>query len=136
MQTLALRDHVATTLVDFARDQWSQMGVSVPSARPDDMWAQDPEALLVFTLDVGRGDARLFDEVLDWLRVIGAMISGRRLNRLAHRDGLEGAVVFAAVEWASAYGSPLRIPSRATPPAARLSHCLGWAQEREPEEPP
>ena len=118
MQTSALRDHVATTLVDFARDQWSQMGVSVPSARPDDMWAQDPEALLVFTLDVGRGDARLFDEVLDWLRVNGAMISGRRLNRLAHRDGLEGAVVFAAVEWASAYGSPLRIPSRATPPAA------------------
>jgi hypothetical protein len=30
-------------------------------------WAQDPEALLISTLEVARDDPRLFDEVLDWL---------------------------------------------------------------------
>jgi hypothetical protein len=29
--------------------------------------AADPEALLLFTFEVGRNDPRLFDEVLDWL---------------------------------------------------------------------
>lgn len=108
MQTSVLRDRVATTLLDFARDEWAQFGVFLPSSRPPDSWAQDPEALLVFTLDVARDDARLFDEVLDWLRLNGGSLSGRRLSRLAHGDGFEGALVSAAVEWAVEHGSPLR----------------------------
>lgn len=109
MQTSALRDRVTTTLLDFARDQWAQLGVFLPSSRPADSWAQDPESLLVFTLDVARDDARLFDEVLDWLRLNGGALSGRRLSRLAHGDGFKGGLVSAAVDWAAEHGSPLRM---------------------------
>lgn len=109
MQASALRDRVTTTLLDFARDEWAQLGIFLQSSRPPDSWVQDPEALLVFTLDVARDDARLFDEILDWLRLNGRAFSGRRLSRLAHGDGLEGALVSAAVEWAADHGSPLRM---------------------------
>ena len=109
MQTSALRDRVTTTLLDFARDEWAQLGIFLEPSRSPDSWAQDPEALLVFTLDVARDDARLFDEVLDWVRLNGGALSGRRLSRLAHGDGLEGALVSAVVEWAAEHGSPLRM---------------------------
>src|SRR5687768_15671308 len=59
-----LRDEVQTTLVDFAWSQWAQMGVFASTDRRD-TWAQDPEALLVFTLHIARREPRLFDEVLD-----------------------------------------------------------------------
>jgi hypothetical protein len=61
-----LRSRVRSDLVDWAWDQWAQLGVSAPSGRADP-WAADPEALLLFTFEVARAGARLFDEVLDWL---------------------------------------------------------------------
>lgn len=109
MQTSALRDLVNSTVVDFVRDQWAQLGVSMELSRPPDTWAQDPEALLAFSLDVARADARLFDEILDWLRANGGRLSGRRLRHLAHNDGLDGMLVAAAVDWAAEHGSPLRL---------------------------
>ena len=109
MQTSELRDLVNSTALDFVRDQWAQLGVFMEPSRPPDRWAQDPEALLAFSLDIARADARLFDEILDWLRANGGRLSGRRLRHLAHNDGLDGALVAAAVDWAAGHGSSLRL---------------------------
>lgn len=101
------RERVSATLLDFARDQWAQMGVFIAAGRRA-TWAQDPEALLVFSLEVARDDARLFDELLDWLRTNGDIVSGRRLATLARHDGAR-PIVTAAIEWAARHGSHLRL---------------------------
>jgi hypothetical protein len=81
MAISALRDRVRDALLDFAWDEWGQMGVhSAP--RRSSPWAQDPEALLVFTWEVARHDPRLFDEVLDWLVVNEPIVSLRRVKRM------------------------------------------------------
>lgn len=110
MQISELRRRVTDALVEFAWAEWGQMGVSA-AVRQVDGWSQDPEALLGFTLHVARGEPRLFDELLDWLRLNGDLVSGRRISRLAQRDE-ERALVGAAVEWAADHGSPLRVAPR------------------------
>jgi hypothetical protein len=109
MSISTVREDVSRKAVAFAWDQWSQMGVFATPQRPADAWAQDPEALLVFTLDIARDEPRLFDEVLDWLRANGSLVSGRRLTRLAAPDTETDALVRAAVAWAAKQGSPLRM---------------------------
>ena len=105
-----LRKRTTAALVEFAWREWAQLGVFA-TARRGDSWAQDPEALLVFTLHVARREPRLFDEVLDWLRLNGDLVSGRRLTRLSEHD--EGRpLIAAAVEWAADHGSPLCIALR------------------------
>lgn len=74
MRISELRTQIRGQLVDFAWDQWTQMGVSGTPRRAD-RWAADPEALLLFTLEVARADARLFDEVLDWLALNERLMS-------------------------------------------------------------
>jgi len=117
MPISTLRDRIHPALVEFAWSQWAQMGVFANAGRRD-RWAQDPEALLVFTLRVGRRDPRLFDEVLDWLRHNGRLVSGRRLATLCPPGDAEHPVVAAAVDWARVHGSPLRLGGR---PLVRVS---------------
>ncbi len=111
MPISTLRAEVQPALVEFAWSQWAQMGVFASTDRRDD-WAQDPEALLVFTLRVGRREPRLFDEVLDWLRLNGRLVSGRRLASLCPHGDVERPLVEAAVEWARAHGSSVQIADR------------------------
>jgi DNA-binding transcriptional ArsR family regulator len=111
MPISTLRDDVQTTLVEFAWSQWGQMGVFASTDRRDS-WAQDPEALLVFTLHVARREPRLFDEVLDWLRLNGRLVSGRRLASLCPPGDEAGQLVEAAVDWARANGSSVQIAGR------------------------
>lgn len=66
------------------------MGVFA-TARRADRWAADPEALLLFTLEVARADARLFDEVLDWLALNERLVSVQRLRNLYRDDTDRGA---------------------------------------------
>lgn len=73
------------------------MGVFGTSRRAD-RWAGDPEALLLFTLEVARADARLFDEVLDWLALNERLISVQRLRNL-YRDDTDRALAEAALAW-------------------------------------
>ncbi len=111
MPISTLRDDVQTTLVEFAWSQWAQMGVFASTDRRD-AWAQDPEALLIFTLHVARREPRLFDEVLDWLRLNGRLLSGRRLASLCPLGDADRQLVEAAVDWARANGSPVQIADR------------------------
>jgi hypothetical protein len=62
--------------------------------------ATDPEALLLFTLNVGRSDPRLFDEVLDWLALNATLVSEHRLRNLC-ASPTDRALVDAALDWAA-----------------------------------
>lgn len=99
MPLSATRATVNRELLDFAWRQWSQLGVSA-SARGDDAWAVDPEALVLFTIGVGRGDPRLFDEMLDWMVLNQRLLSAQRLRNLTPRFAVDADLVAAVVAWA------------------------------------
>jgi hypothetical protein len=73
------------------------MGVLAPANRRD-RWAADPEALLLLTLELGRDDPRLLEEILDWLATNERLISVQRLRNLA-RDEQDRALVEASLGW-------------------------------------
>lgn len=77
-----LRQTVSKELVRFLWRQWSQLGVA-GDVEFRDSWIIDPEALIVFTMKVGRHDPRLFDEVIDWTVRNGRWISLQRLKNIA-----------------------------------------------------
>ena len=106
MQILDLRREVRARLVAFAWDQWAQMGV-FGTARRADRWAADPEALLLFTLEVARADARLFDEVLDWFALNERLLSVQRLRNLC-RDDTDRTLADAALAWVAQSREPTR----------------------------
>jgi hypothetical protein len=85
VQTSAVRARLTAALVAFLWSEWAQLGVS--AARDvESPWAQDPEALLLMTLEVARADPRLFDEVLDWAVENESALSVRRLRALCVDD--------------------------------------------------
>jgi uncharacterized protein YegP (UPF0339 family) len=97
MPTSALRNRLSAALLDFAWDEWAQMGV-LGAPRRHSVWAQDPEALVLFTLESARDDPRLFDELLDWLLRNESIISARRLRTLCEGPTDE-RLVSAALDW-------------------------------------
>jgi hypothetical protein len=82
MTVATLSAEVGGALWDLAWEQWSQLGVSAAPPAQREERATDPEALLLFTLHVGRYDPRLFDEVLGWLALNAPLISTQRLRNL------------------------------------------------------
>lgn len=97
MEISALSHHLNDRLVAFAWDEWAQMGLlATPHRRSP--WAQDPEALIVFTLEVARADARLFDELMDWMLVNEALLSVRRLRAMCV-DDTDRMLTAAALGW-------------------------------------
>lgn len=79
----------------FLWRQWSALGVA-GYAGSEDSWIVDPEALLLFSTTVARQDARLFDEIFDWLQVNGKWISLQRIGRM-RKEGLGDATILAAI---------------------------------------
>jgi hypothetical protein len=114
MSASTLRDDVTRRLTAFAWDQWAQLGVFAPTSRRDQT-AADPEALLLFTFEVGRSDPRLFDETLDWLLTNERIVSVQRLRNLC-RDDDDRDLVEASLLWL-ARQRPRSRP--ATPPRER-----------------
>jgi hypothetical protein len=73
------RDLFLDNIFNFLWRQWSALGV-LGESRSEDPWIIDPEPMLLFTLEIGRYEPRLFDEVLDWLVVNGKWIDLQRLR--------------------------------------------------------
>ncbi len=117
MQISELRDHLQRRLLDFAWNEWGQMGILAQPTQTS-RWAADPEALLLLTLEVGRQDPRLFDETLDWLVVNGRLVSQQRLRNLCV-DGRERWLADAALAWAAQHQRALRAAGTRTRPDAR-----------------
>jgi len=100
MRAEQLRKEIVADSVALAWDQWSQLGVSAASPPRREERAADPEALLLFTLEVGRNDPRLFDEVLDWLALNEHLVSVHRLRNVCV-DEADSALVGAALDWSA-----------------------------------
>ncbi len=91
-------------MLDFLWRQWSAIGV-LGEARARESWVIDPEALLVFTLELGRYEPRLFDETMDWLVTNGHWIDMQRLRGVLKESTDETCRLMGAVsEFLSAQG--------------------------------
>lgn len=101
-----LRQRAQQGFLDFAWRQWAQLGLSANRAGFD-RWAIDPEALIIFTIEVARRDPRLFDEVLDWLALNRRLLSMQRLRNLAIRFPVDLGLVGAVLAWV---GEPVSSP--------------------------
>jgi hypothetical protein len=116
MEISTLSRRLSEQLVAFAWNEWAQMGVfATPHRRSP--WTQDPEALIVFTLEVVRADARLFDELLDWMLANESLLSVRRLRAMCV-DETDRALVAAALGWLARQRPRARLSNRGTTAAA------------------
>jgi len=131
-----LKESVTARLTAFAWDQWAQLGVFAPTSRRDQT-AADPEALLLFTLEVGRSDPRLFDETLDWLLTNERLVSVQRLRNLCHddddRDLVEGALLWLGRQRPRSRSAPPRGQERRATEPRPLFYDVA-RQVREPDE--
>ncbi|MEA1927589.1 MAG: winged helix-turn-helix domain-containing protein [Candidatus Auribacterota bacterium] len=98
---------MTTLLTDFKKEyrdrllgilwrQWTTLGVSGYG----ETWKGsviDPEALLLFSCTILRYDARLFDAVLEWLRVNGRFINVQRTKRMLKTENFTGETVVSAL---------------------------------------
>jgi hypothetical protein len=83
-------------LLGFLWRQWSALGVA-GHATTSERRMIDPEALLLFSTVGARRDARLFDEILDWLAANGSWINLQRLSRIQQQCEPGDASVLAAL---------------------------------------
>lgn len=75
------------------------MGVT-GSVGQKDPRVTDPEPVLAFTTEVARHDARMFDEVMDWLVTNGRWINTQRLATVMRQDNVgDRAVMGAVASW-------------------------------------
>lgn len=120
MRISDLRGEFTARLAAFAWEQWAQLGFQAATDRRD-RWATDPEALILLTLEAGRDDPRLFDELLDWLLVNERLISTQRLRNLTG-DVADQALLDGALDWLGQRRPRARLTrgvlSTATAPAA------------------
>lgn len=69
-------------LLTLLWEQWTALGVPGQAAVKDTSVILDPEALLLFSAGFARYDQRLYDLILDWLRIHAAQINIQRLKAL------------------------------------------------------
>lgn len=110
MSQLTTSGQLTEQLVSFAWDEWAQMGVLTAPTRVSP-WPQDPEALIVFTLEIARREPRLFDEVLDWMLTNETLFSVRRLRAMCI-DQTDRKLVAAAIGWLARQGPRARLKPR------------------------
>ena len=95
------RNEFSERVLSFVWGQWCQIGVA-GSTPQKGQWVIDPEPLLAFTTEVARRDARMFDEVLDWLVKNGRWINTQRLSTIVKQDKVgDTAVIGAIASWMS-----------------------------------
>ena len=108
-------------LRDLLWRQWSALGVA-GTAKPAGGACIDLEALVLLTTTQGRRDARLFDEVLDWLWNHGQMVNVQRLRNIQRSLALgEPRVIAAIAAWLTQRSTLSKWKSLAVPPAESAS---------------
>ncbi len=105
MLPIEFREALIDRILAFLWRQWSALGVLGESGAEDD-WVIDPEPLLVFSLDIGRYEPRLYDEILAWLLVNGQWLDMARLKRILEKQNRETVqVAGAAFQFALSKGN-------------------------------
>jgi hypothetical protein len=120
MQVSEFKEQLHGRLASFCWDEWGQLGVQAPGGRKD-RWATDPEALILLTLEVGREEPRLTDELLDWLAVNERLISVQRLRNLVTGEE-DRALIEAAIGWLSGHRRRARLTPKAAAEDVPLRH--------------
>lgn len=90
------RDLLLEQMLSLLWGQWDALGVQGTTTPADDSII-DPEALVLLTAGMGRYDARLFDEALDWMRLHERLVNIARLQALLKRETFSGGPVVAAM---------------------------------------
>jgi len=115
-------------LTDFLWREWSNLGVFGAST-VEPRWIIDPEVLLLLTSEIARHDARLFDEVLDWLKINSRWINTQRLCTLHTKHEIGDPHVLAAIAYAMKECGPAtkwrklsQITGAKEPPEALFRH--------------
>jgi hypothetical protein len=134
MRADGLRDELVGELAEFVTGQWAQLGVSFTPPESVEQRAADPEALLLFTLYLGRHEPRLFDETLDWLALNEPMVSVHRLRSLS-LEPTDRSLVDASLSWAAAQRRPPRDRPADVAAAEPLEPLFAWLDvpTREPD---
>jgi hypothetical protein len=83
-------------ILGFLWDQWASLGISGESTSKKS-WLMDPEPLLCFSLKLSRFDARLFDEIIDWLVVNGRLLDIQRLRGILRTQDVDVVRLVGAV---------------------------------------
>lgn len=77
-----IKNQIRECLTDFIWDQWASLGMAGQASGRVVPFVIDPESLLLGTLAFSMGEARLRDEVLDWMRKNGDLLSVQRVKNL------------------------------------------------------
>jgi hypothetical protein len=93
---LEFKRYVLDRLLDLLWRQWSALGVPGRTTM-EERRVVDPESLLLLSMTIGRYDARLFDEILDWLVVNGAFLNVQRLRNLMKRFDFQSKAQLGAI---------------------------------------
>ena len=130
---LEFRAYILDRLLDLLWRQWSALGVPGQTTI-EERRVVDPESLLLFSLTVGRYDARLFDEILDWLVVNGAFLNVQRLRNLMKRFGFESQAQLSSVSelLMKKSNDPLKWKRLATPRSPRNPEPLFFLKSGKP----
>jgi hypothetical protein len=89
-------DQLREALLQLLWRQWSALGVAGHVSGGGRSMI-DPEALVLISTVFARHDARLFDEMFDWLRCNGEWINVLRLTRLQAEHDLGDASILGAL---------------------------------------
>ena len=82
MSVLEYKQNFYEAVLDLLWSQWTALGIPGQESIPESETVLDPEALLVFSAGFARMDQRLYDLILDWLRLHSAQINLQRLKAL------------------------------------------------------
>lgn len=96
MSLKEFREILLEQILAFLWRQWSILGV-LGEAGTEDYWIIDPEPLFIFSLEIGRYDPRLFDEILGWMQVNGYWLDTARLRRILQQQKQNVAQVAGGV---------------------------------------
>ncbi len=91
------KNEARSAILDLLWRQWITLGISGHSAPASDRAILDPEALLLASTTLARMDARLFDEMLDWLQDQADWINLQRLARLHEEHALGDASILSVI---------------------------------------
>lgn len=134
MKAETLRDELVDSLTEFVAGQWAQLGASFARPEAAEQRATDPEALLLFTLHLGRHEPRLFDETLDWLALNEPLVSTHRLRNLRAEPD-DRTLIDATLDWTAAQRGRTREPPANATAVDELQPLFPWpgARVREPD---
>ena len=90
------RGFLLEQLLSLLWGQWDALGVQ-GTVTAEENSIVDPEALILLTAGMGRYDARLFDEAMDWMRLHERLLNIARLQTLLKREAFSGGAVLRAM---------------------------------------